>query len=126
LSRRPDAAHNCGHREAALSALKVLFGDCVRAHRVALGWSQPHLADEAGISEVWLRRIERGTASPSFETIEAVAKALGVQPVELFGGRPTVAATEATAFAAVLSKLTGRSEGALKRIAGMIDLLDAD
>jgi transcriptional regulator with XRE-family HTH domain len=109
-----------------LSALKVLFGDCVRAHRAALGWSQPHLADEAGISEVWLRRIERGTASPSFETIEAVAKALGVQPVELFGGRPAVAAPAATAFSSVVGKLTGRSEAELKRIAGLIDLLDAD
>jgi hypothetical protein len=44
----------------------------------------------------------------------------------LFGGQPTVAATEATALAAVVGKLTGRSEAELKRIAGLIDLLDAD
>lgn len=107
-----------------MSALKVLFGDCVRAHRAARGWSQPQLADEAGISEVWLRRIERGTASPSFETIEAVAKALGVQPAELFGGRPTVEASAASAFAALVAKITGRSEADLKRFAGLIDYLD--
>jgi transcriptional regulator with XRE-family HTH domain len=60
-----------------MSDLAKAFGETVRRLRADRGLTQPQLADEAGLSEEWVRRIERGSASPSFETIEALAAALG-------------------------------------------------
>jgi transcriptional regulator with XRE-family HTH domain len=107
-----------------LASLKVLFGDCVRTHRVALGMSQPELADAAGISEVWLRRIERGTASPSFEIIEALAAALKVQPAELFGGLRPADEANASAIAGIMAQLARMNAAGLKRAAAMLAVLE--
>jgi transcriptional regulator with XRE-family HTH domain len=62
--------------EVGMSELAKAFGDALRRLRADRGLTQPQLADAAGLSEEWIRRIERGSASPSFETIEALAKAL--------------------------------------------------
>ena len=61
-----------------MGELAKRLGDHVRALRLFRGLTQAELADRASISEEWLRRIERGGASPSFDTIEALAKALDV------------------------------------------------
>jgi transcriptional regulator with XRE-family HTH domain len=39
-------------------------------------------------------RLERGLTAPSFETITALAEALQVAPVELFGGEPSAISGE--------------------------------
>jgi transcriptional regulator with XRE-family HTH domain len=67
-----------------MGKLGKLFGDRVRALRTARRLTQVQLADLAQVSEEWIRRIERGEASPSFETIEALSNALDAQPAELF------------------------------------------
>lgn len=61
------------------------FGKHIRLLRGRMGMTQAELADRAGISEEWLRRIERGAASPSFDTIEALAAALGTKVVVPLG-----------------------------------------
>lgn len=48
--------------------------------------SQAQLAEAAGTSEEWIRRIERGARSPSFDTLEALSAALGVTVARLFAG----------------------------------------
>ncbi len=69
--------------------LAKIFGDKVRSLRGDRKLTQVRLAELAGVSEEWIRRIERGEASPSFETVEALALALQARPVELFDdGRP--------------------------------------
>lgn len=67
-----------------MAKLAKLFGERVRALRSRRGLTQVQLADGAQVSEEWIRRIERGEASPSFDTIEAIAAALDAKPVELF------------------------------------------
>jgi len=62
-----------------MSELAKAFGDTLRRLRIDRGLTQPQLADAADLSEEWIRRIERGSASPSFETIEALAKALDAE-----------------------------------------------
>jgi transcriptional regulator with XRE-family HTH domain len=64
-----------------MSELAKAFGQKVRQLRTARGLTQPQLADEAGLSEEWIRRIERGSTSPSFDTIEAIARALRADAV---------------------------------------------
>jgi transcriptional regulator with XRE-family HTH domain len=106
-----------------LDTLKHLFGSLVRAHRVGAAMSQAQLAELAGISEVWLRKIEQGAASPSFDTIDRLAVSLQVQPMELFGGLPAVGASASGAFTDVVRRLSGRDVAELQQIAAMIDLL---
>lgn len=70
-----------------MGQLGAYFGQQVRAIRLARGLSQAKLAEAAGASEEWIRRIERGAArSPSFDTIEVLSKALGVTAARLFAG----------------------------------------
>jgi len=71
-----------------MADLAIEFGLRVKALRVSLGLSQQRLAEAIGKSVEWVRRIEAGRASPSFETISALAAALGVAPSQLFGDPP--------------------------------------
>jgi transcriptional regulator with XRE-family HTH domain len=71
-----------------MSDLAKLFGERVKALRAERGFSQVELADRAQLSEEWIRRIERGEASPSFQTIEVIAGALSVAYAELFTANP--------------------------------------
>lgn len=59
------------------------IGHQVRALRIASGASGGQLADSSGVSRSMLSRIERGLVSPSVETLDRIAKGLGV-PVSRF------------------------------------------
>lgn len=69
-----------------MGQLGIYLGQQVRSLRVERGLSQADLADAAGTSEEWIRRIERGARSPSFDTLEALSAALGVSVARLFAG----------------------------------------
>ena len=71
-----------------MSDLAKLFGERVKALRAERGFSQVDLAERAQISEEWVRRIERGAATPSFQTIQSLAVALDAGYAELFSDRP--------------------------------------
>ncbi len=49
--------------------------------------SQKALADKVGISVSYVSMLERAQRSPPLETIEKMARALGVTPANLLGGR---------------------------------------
>jgi predicted transcriptional regulator len=54
----------------------------IRAARGLLDWTQPDLADRAGLSKNSLIKIERGTSDPKASTLLAIQRALeeaGVQ-----------------------------------------------
>jgi transcriptional regulator with XRE-family HTH domain len=68
-----------------MADLAAHFGERVKLLRSNLGLTQSGLAEGIGMSVEWVRRIELGRASPSFETISALARALGVSPADLFG-----------------------------------------
>ena len=55
----------------------------MRAVREDAGLSQEGLADAAGLHRTHVSLIERGQRSCRLETVEALAKALRVQPAEL-------------------------------------------
>lgn len=64
--------------------LKQRFGQLVAAHRRRLGWTQRKLAEAAELDEDTIGRIELGRRGVSFGTIEKLAKALQIDPAELF------------------------------------------
>ncbi len=67
--------------------LLTRFAGNVRRLRSKKKLSQKALADKVGISVSYVSMLERGQRSPPLETIEKMAKALGVPPANLLGGR---------------------------------------
>jgi transcriptional regulator with XRE-family HTH domain len=49
--------------------------------------SQHDLAERAKVSTSYVSMLERGLRSPPLDTIEALAKALGVHPARMVGGK---------------------------------------
>jgi DNA-binding XRE family transcriptional regulator len=68
------------------------LGAAVRQLRAKRGLTQEALAQEASITVGHLSMIERGLANPTWGTVEAIAKALGVTIVDV---AQRAAATEA-------------------------------
>jgi transcriptional regulator with XRE-family HTH domain len=73
-------------RRGRVAKLAEQFGKQVRARRKARSLTQARLSEAAGLSEEWLRRIERGAGAPSFEALEALAGALSCSVADLFSG----------------------------------------
>ena len=59
-----------------MSPIPARYGLVVRHCREARGLTQEALADLAGVSRSFLSEVERGTASPSLETMQKIADAL--------------------------------------------------
>lgn len=60
-----------------------LLGEAVRAKRKKTGLSQEKLAEKAGLSTVFISRVERGKESPSVDSLVKIARALGVRVRDL-------------------------------------------
>lgn len=67
-----------------MSELRGKFGKRLRQIRRSADITQEQLAEAVGVSVKFIGNIERGTASPSFETLEKIAEVLGVEVGELF------------------------------------------
>lgn len=64
-------------------SLAQTFGKNVRAARKRLGWSQEHLAFEAGIKRTYLSEVEGGKRNPTLDVVERIARALNASAAEL-------------------------------------------
>jgi transcriptional regulator with XRE-family HTH domain len=70
---------------ATEASLLRALGKRVRELRQERGYSQEKLAELAGIHENHVRRIEGGTANPSYLVLLKLARALGTSPGDLVG-----------------------------------------
>ena len=64
--------------------LRHILAINIRNHRNLLGYSQAKLAEIANIAPSYLATIELERNFPSDEVLERIAKALKIDPVELF------------------------------------------
>lgn len=55
-----------------------MFSDRLKELREAAGLSQQDLADQAGLNRFGIAKLEQGVREPSWSTVVALAKALGV------------------------------------------------
>jgi transcriptional regulator with XRE-family HTH domain len=69
---------------ASDAAMLRTLGKRVRELRHERGFSQEKLAELAEVHENHIRRIEGGTANPSYLVVARIARALGVNPSALF------------------------------------------
>jgi len=63
-----------------------LLGETIRFKRKKGNFSQEALAEKAGLSTVFISRVERGKESPSVDSLVKIAKALGVSARDLLRG----------------------------------------
>ena len=85
---------------------------------MSLNWSLEDLAAKSGLSPRYLSSVERELRDPSLSTIEAVSRALGVEPAELFGSKalPSASIEAARLFTAL-------SEDAQQTIVSLMRML---
>lgn len=57
----------------------------IRAARALIGWSQGELAEQAGLSQTGIARIENGTNQPNSSTIDKITKAFDRADIEFIG-----------------------------------------
>ncbi len=67
--------------------VRRLLGRNVQRLRLARGWSQEELADEAGIHRTYVSGVERGVRNPTVTVLAKLAKALGVPVGELLANK---------------------------------------
>ena len=65
--------------------LMAKFGENLKNVRLARNFTQEYLAEEAGISQVQIARIEKGRLNTSISTAYALMKALQAEANDLFG-----------------------------------------
>lgn len=65
-------------------AVATSLGQRIRELRQEKGWSQEHLASEAGMHRTYMWGIERGVRNPSLRHLTCLADALGVSIAALF------------------------------------------
>lgn len=67
-----------------VDAVAKALGRRIRQLRHGKGWSQEHLANEAGMHRTYMWGIERGVRNPSIRHLTQIADALGVPISALF------------------------------------------
>jgi transcriptional regulator with XRE-family HTH domain len=55
------------------------FGERLKELREAAGLTQPELAERAGLNRFGIAKLEQGVREPTWATVQALAKALGVR-----------------------------------------------
>jgi DNA-binding XRE family transcriptional regulator len=64
--------------------VKTVFGSAVKEQRCSLGLSQEELGNRAGLHRTYVSDVERGTRNISLESIDRLARALGLSVSALF------------------------------------------
>jgi transcriptional regulator with XRE-family HTH domain len=66
----------------------ALFAERLKTLREAQGLTQEDLAERAGMHRMGLAKLEHGSRKPTWETVQALAKALGVDCTAFQEGEP--------------------------------------
>ena len=67
-----------------MSHLRQQFAQRLKRLRFQKGITQEELAKSTGLSISFIRAIEQAINAPSFESLEAISKALGIEVQDLF------------------------------------------
>ncbi len=65
-------------------SIKDRFRTSVKYYRFNKKLSQEQLGELADLTDKYISDIERGKTTPSFDTVERIAEALEIDPIELF------------------------------------------
>lgn len=102
--------------------LRSRFGNLLAGHRRRLGLTQEALSAATGISPDMLSRIETGGTGVSFKTIEALARALHIDPAQLFVWEPTPGSDFRSPLIDLTARLTKLSDDELLRASEILEV----
>lgn len=105
---------------AKMANLQKQFGRLVAAHRHRAGITQDVLAERTKLSVNMIAKIETGATGVSFAAIERIAKALNVDPAELFSTEVPAGALQRRPLTDLTAMLAGLSPQDLLWIKGII------
>jgi len=74
-------------RQARNTQIRV--GQVVRDARLAAGLSQVQLAEQTGIDQALISKLERGQHQPRFDTLDKIARSIGLSVSELLATWPS-------------------------------------
>lgn len=93
-----------------IQQLRATFGRLVSAHRRRLHLTQDDLSARAEISVDMVSKIEAGSTGASFASIVKLARALAVDPAELFSPHIPGTAIERPKLTAMMGRLARLSD----------------
>jgi transcriptional regulator with XRE-family HTH domain len=89
--------------------IKRVVGTNIRAARRTRGLTQFQLAERSGLSADFIGKVERGTTSPSIESLKAIATALNLPLGDFFAGESESGPTQ-EAILELIGLYQGRDE----------------
>ena len=98
----------------------VLMGSRLRAARIACNLTQQELADQAGLAVKTVQDIEHGVKNPTYETLAALIKRLGISANTLF---PCDTPVDDEAFSRFMGKFQSCSQDQQKILLNTLDFL---
>jgi len=102
--------------------VKVWVGRNIRGARKAIGLSQFQLAERSGLSADFIGKVERGTTSPSLESLKAIAAALQLPLHDLFEGEPGAGSAH-EALMELIQLCRGRAKEDVELLVGIAQLI---
>jgi transcriptional regulator with XRE-family HTH domain len=102
--------------------IKRVVGRNIRAARRAKGLSQLVLAERSDLSADFIGKVERGTMSPSIESLKAIADALCLPVRDLFAGESEAGPSQ-EALIKLIGLCQGRDTEDLELLAGIAQLI---
>lgn len=84
ISKARISAYFAMMEKTMLKQLQKALGANVKRLRKEQGYSQESFADESGLSQAYLSRVERGVANPQLDRLQKIALCLGISIAELF------------------------------------------
>lgn len=102
------------------SDLRARFGRLVAAQRRRKRMTQQQLADASGLSIDMINKIEGGSTGARFPSIERIAKALAIDPAELFLPEGYEGSKVRSSLADIVSRLSGLSDRDLTWVDGIL------
>jgi transcriptional regulator with XRE-family HTH domain len=102
--------------------VQTWVGRNIRAVRRTKGLSQFQLAERSGLSADFIGKVERGTTSPSLESLKAIADALHLPLRDLFEGDPGVGQGQ-EALMELVQLCRGRAKEDVELLVGIAQLV---
>jgi transcriptional regulator with XRE-family HTH domain len=102
--------------------IKRVVGRNIRAARKAQGLSQMVLAERSELSADFIGKVERGTTSPSIESLKAIATAMNLSLGELFAGELQADSSQ-EALIELIGLCRGRAREDIELLVGIAQLI---
>jgi transcriptional regulator with XRE-family HTH domain len=99
-----------------------VVGMNIRVARKGKGLTQFHLAERSGLSADFIGKVERGTTSPSIESLKAISTALNLPLGDLFTGEAESGSAQETLLE-LIGLCKGRDKEDIELLMGIAHLI---